>query len=235
MLGLKEFNLDSYMFRFLWQPLKKAGRLFDFMEIRSTYILALPLFAMGLYGVYHQEMIPAVMLKYIPEFFALIGLIFVLKAFVERKSALNAWVLIMVNQLFQSLTFGFNEEFDYSQVHIFLSGILISTFVGIYCINKLREAKQNVSLNSFHGHAYEHPRLAFLFVIACLGLAGFPITPTFIGEDLMLGHIHENQYPLLAMIILNIILDGLVIFRIYSRLFLGPHTKGYHEVAYRSS
>ena len=51
----------------------------------------------------------------------------------------------------------------------------------------------------------------------------------------MLGHIHENQFPLLILIVLNLIMDGLVIFRIYSRLFLGPHEKGYHETAYRSS
>lgn len=234
-LGIKEFGLDTFMFRFLWQPLKKAGRLFDFMEIRSTYLFALPLFLMGLYGVLHKELIPTQILRFLPEIFALLGLVFILKAFVERKSALNAWVLIMVNQLFQSLTFSFNEEFDMSQVGLFLSGIFISTMVGIYCINKLRNSKEDVSLNAFWGHAYEHPRLAFVFVVACLGLAGFPITPSFIGEDLMLGHIHENQFPLLALIVLNIILDGLVIFRIYSRLFTGPHTKGYHEVAYRSS
>ncbi len=234
-LGIKEFGLDTFMYQFLWQPLKKAGNAFNFMEIRSTYILALPVFLMGLYGVLHQDLIPPVFLRYLPEFFALAGLVFILKAFVERKSALNAWVLIMVNQLFQSLTFGFNDGFDLGQVSIFLSGIVVSTMVGIYCINKLRLGGENVSLDDFHGHSYEHPRLAFLFVVACLGLAGFPITPTFIGEDLMLGHIHENQMPLLALVILNIILDGLVIFRIYSRLFTGPHTKGYHEVAQRSS
>jgi NADH:ubiquinone oxidoreductase subunit 5 (subunit L)/multisubunit Na+/H+ antiporter MnhA subunit len=233
--GIKEFSLDEFMFRYLWSPLKRIGNLLEFMEIRSTYVIALPIFFMGLYGVYHQEFIPAEVVRYLPEFFALLGMVFVLKAFVERKSALNAWVLIMVNQLFQSLTFGFNEEFDFTQVHIFLSGIFISTIVGIYVINKLRGSKEDVSLDAFHGHSYEHPRLAFLFVIACLGLAGFPITPTFIGEDQMLGHIHENQFPLLGLIVLNIILDGLVIFRIYSRLFLGQHKKGYHEVAYRSS
>jgi hypothetical protein len=28
-------------------------------------------------------------------------------------------------------------------------------------------------------------------------------------------------------------MDGLVVFRIYARLFLGPNEKGYHEVAYQ--
>ncbi|MFT4687399.1 MAG: NADH:ubiquinone oxidoreductase subunit 5 (subunit L)/multisubunit Na+/H+ antiporter MnhA subunit [Neolewinella sp.] len=235
MLGVKEFNLDRFQFNYLWNPLKKAGRLFSFMNDRSTYVLALPPFLIGLYAVYHQNLLPGWLVSYLPETFAAIGLVFILKAFVERGSALTSWALIIVNQLYQSLAFGFNEEFDFTQVHIYLSGIFISGFVGIWVLNKLNRGGESTLLNRFHGHAYEHPRLAFVFVVAALGLAGFPITPTFIGEDLMLGHIHENQLPLLLLIVLNLILDGLVIFRIYSRIFLGPHDKGYHEVAYRSS
>jgi hypothetical protein len=216
-------------------PLKKAGNAFRFLNDTNTYIVALPFFLIGLYGVYHQDLLPREVLQYLPEAFALFGFIFILKAFVERKSALTAWVLIIVNQLYQSLAFGFNEGFDFVQVHIYLSGIFIAGLIGVWVITKLRKGKENVSLNQFNGHVYEHPRLAFIFVIACLGLAGFPITPTFIGEDLMLGHIHENQIPLLVLIVLNLILDGLVIFRIYARLFLGQHKKGYHEFSYRSS
>ncbi|MBC6996605.1 proton-conducting transporter membrane subunit [Neolewinella lacunae] len=234
-LGIREFNLDRFQYNFLWNPLKKAGRLFAFLDDRATYVLALPPFLMGLYAVYHQEFLPAWLLGYLPEAFAAVGLVFILKSFVERGSALTSWALVIVSQLYQSLAFGFNEEFDFTQVHIYLSGIFTAGLLGIWCINKLYRSGESTLLSRFHGHAYEHPRLAFVFVIAALGLAGFPITPTFIGEDLMLGHIHENQLPLLILIVLNIILDGLVIFRIYSRLFLGPHDKGYHEVAYRSS
>ncbi len=106
---------------------------------------------------------------------------------------------------------------------------------GSWVLNNVNPGGESNLMNRLHGHGYEHRRLAFVFVVAAQGLAGFPITPTFIGEDLMLGHIHENQLPLLLLIVLNLILDGLVIFRIYSRIFLGPHDKGYHEVAYRSS
>ncbi|MFT6861731.1 MAG: NADH-quinone oxidoreductase subunit L [Akkermansiaceae bacterium] len=234
-LGIKEFNLDRFMFRFLWRPLKKTGGFFGKLGTQNTYILALPPFLMGAWAAYHKEVIPESLLHYLPEAFALVGLVFILQAFVERRSALNAWALIVVNQLYQALAFSFNEEFDMSQVYLYLSGILVSAVIGICVINRLRNNGEDVSLAKFHGHSFEYPRLAFLFVFACLGLAGFPVTPTFIGEDLMLGHIHENQFPLLILIVLNLIMDGLVIFRIYSRLFLGPHEKGYHETAYRSS
>ncbi len=234
-LGIQEFNLDSFMFRFLWRPLKRTGKLFDFLGIRNTYVLALPPFLMGLWAAYNRLLIPDWLLRYLPEAFALAGLVFILKAFVERRSALNAWVLIVVNQLYQSLAFSFNEEFAFSQVYLYLSGISVSALIGIWAINRLRNNGENVSLSKFNGHVYVYPRVAFIFMFACLGLAGFPVTPTFIGEDLMLGHIHENQFPLLILIVANLIMDGLVIFRIYSRLFLGPHEKGYHEVSYRSS
>ena len=72
-------------------------------------------------------------------------------------------------------------------------------------------------------------------MVAALSLSGFPITPTFIGEDLLLGKIDEHQFALLGFSALSLIMDGLVVFRIYARLFLGPNQQGYHEVAYRSS
>jgi NADH:ubiquinone oxidoreductase subunit 4 (subunit M) len=66
-------------------------------------------------------------------------------------------------------------------------------------------------------------------------VAGFPITPTFIGEDLMFTHIHEDQ-PLLAFFVgLSFIIDGIAIIRIYARVFLGPHVNSVYEMAYRSS
>ncbi len=220
-LGLREWGLDGLLARAFWAPLKRIGRLFGFLGDRGTYVLALPVFAIGLYMVYHKAMLPAEVLRYLPEVFAALGLIFVLKAFVERSSALVAWSLVVINQLFQSLAFGFNEEFDFGQVHIFLSGILLCAMLGAYVLQRLASKGGSLTLDAWHGSAQAYPKLALLFVFSALGLAGFPITPTFIGEDLMLGHVHENQIVLLTLIVLSIILDGLAVMRIYARVFLG--------------
>jgi formate hydrogenlyase subunit 3/multisubunit Na+/H+ antiporter MnhD subunit len=74
-----------------------------------------------------------------------------------------------------------------------------------------------------------------VFLIACLGVSGFPITPTFIGEDLLFSHIHEDQALLAFFVALSFIIDGLAIIRIYARVFMGPHVKSVYETAYRSS
>ena len=74
-----------------------------------------------------------------------------------------------------------------------------------------------------------------LFLLACLGLAGFPITPTMIGEDLVFSSIREDQYFLALFLAISLIVDGLALVRIYARLFLGPHVKTYHSIAHKSS
>jgi NADH-quinone oxidoreductase subunit L len=234
-LSIKEWNLDTYMNNWLWRPLKKTGNVFSFINKNALLYFFIPLFAAGLFFAYNKSVIPDGVLHLLPLLFALIAVMMILRAFTERRFAKTSWLLIILNQLFTSLSVAFNEQFDYTQVHIYLSGVFVSGILGYMCLRFLRNSGESVSLDQFHGHAYEHPRLAFVFLIASLGLAGFPITPTFIGEDFIIGHIHENQFTLTALTALSLILDGLAIFRIYSRLFLGPHEKGYHETAYRSS
>ena len=92
-----------------------------------------------------------------------------------------------------------------------------------------------MSLDDFYGHAFEHPKIAIIFLICSLTLAGFPISPTFIGEDLIFSHVHFNQIGLAFFTSLSLIINGLAAIRIYSRVFLGPHIKKYHDVAKRSA
>lgn len=234
-LSIKEWNLDTMMYRYLWQPVKKAGNQLQLIPLNSIYFFFIPIFMGGLFFVYHQDIIPVSILHYLSEIFSLLGLLMVLKAFTERKNAIVAWGLVVMNQLFMTLSIGFNERFDFTQVHIYLSGIVVSAIIGFWSLNYLKSKGEQINLDGFHGMSYERPRLSNLFLIACLGISGFPITPTFIGEDLILGHIHEKQIVLTVLTAINLVLDGLAIFRVYARIFLGPHDKPYHEVAYRSA
>lgn len=234
-LAVKEWNLDTFQYRFLWSPLKRVGHWFDFLTPKLIAWVFVPLYLVGLYGVYHRAYIPDEMSHYLPIFFALLGIIMALKAFVSRDDARMAWGMIVLNQLYTSVAVAYNEQFDFEQVHLFLSGVFIAAGVGFWCLQRLHRARASLLLNQFQGHSYTFPRLTALFMVACLALSGFPITPTFIGEDLMMGHIHTNQYGLTLLMSLALILDGLAVFRIYGRIFLGPHLRGYHEVAYRSS
>lgn len=234
-LGIREFHLDQWMYKYLWSPFKKLGNLLQRIPPVLIFAIYIPVFLASLYGVYHQSMLPTSLIERLPLIFGILSFFLILISFAERKSAMYSWVLIILNQLYITLSIGYNEVFDYSQVHLYLSGVFVCGLLGFLVIRILKNQGESVDLNSFHGHVYEHPSLAFLFVLSCLGLAGFPITPSFLGEDLMLTHVHAHQLDLILVIALNLILVGLVSFRIYARLFLGLHERGYHVVAYRSA
>jgi formate hydrogenlyase subunit 3/multisubunit Na+/H+ antiporter MnhD subunit len=110
-------------------------------------------------------------------------------------------------------------------------------------IKKYLPSQEKVGLESFAKRlkrynilkTLEYPRTAFVFLLACLGMAGFPITPTMIGEDLIFSSVKEDQYFLAFFLSVSLIIDGLALVRMYARLFLGPHVKTYHSIAYKSS
>ena len=79
------------------------------------------------------------------------------------------------------------------------------------------QAGQKVSLNQYLGHVYEHPKFAFFFLLAALGVTGFPITTTFIGEDLIFSHIESHQVLLAFFIASSFIVSGIAGIPIYTR------------------
>jgi NADH:ubiquinone oxidoreductase subunit 5 (subunit L)/multisubunit Na+/H+ antiporter MnhA subunit len=234
-LSLKEWNLDSLMYKYMWNPLKRLGGRWSFLTFKNVYIFFALTFLIGLFFAINPSFVSAKWKHYFPLIFGFIGLLMVIKAFTERASVRLSWSLIITNHLGIALAISFNEHFDISHHIWYLSGVLVSGIVGYICIQHLRKLENWVSLDKFYGHSYEHPRIALVFLIACLGVAGFPITPTFIGEDLIFSHIHQDQILLATFISLSLIINGLAAIRIYARIFLGPHVKTYHGVAKRSS
>jgi len=118
---------------------------------------------------------------------------------------------------------------------LYLGGIYIAALVGVFALEHMRLREGGIDLTRFHGHYYEYPRTSFVVLLASLGISGFPITTAFLGEDLLFAHIGDHQLGLAVLFAVSFVVDGLAAMRIFARLFFGPHSKTYHEVAYRSS
>lgn len=235
MLSLKEWNLESIVYTLLWKPFKRSGKKLKFLTLKNVMYFFVPIFLLGLYGLYLGENIPFHIQGYLSILFAIMGFMMVLKAFTERKSVLLSWILIIINHFCVAIAVAFNEDFEFIDVYLYLSGIVVAGALGYFALRWLKKREPSLDLNQFHGHSYEYPILALVFLTFCLGLAGFPITPTFIGEDLIFSHIHENQLLLALFVSLSFVVDGLSLIRLYARIFMGPHIKTYHEIAYKSS
>lgn len=235
-LSLKEWNLDRLMNRLIFSPFKKIGHRLDFLTPRNVLFVVLPLYAVGLLALLQDGLVPPAIRPFLPVSFSFLGLVMVFKAFSERKYPELGWLLVIMNHLWIALAVSFNEQYDRTQTFLYLSGVAFAGLVGYACLRRLKRAEPlHFDLNQYYGHVYEYRGLSLLFLLACLGVMGFPITGTFIGEDLIFSHIHENQFVLAFFNALSFILGGIALIRIYSRLFLGPHVKTYHETPLRSA
>jgi formate hydrogenlyase subunit 3/multisubunit Na+/H+ antiporter MnhD subunit len=223
------------MYRYLWNPLKWAGRKLDFITLSGITLFGVVAYMMGIVVLYEESLIPETIQRYLSILFAMLSVVFVLRAFSERKKVRLSWLLVLMNHFWIVLAISINENFGWSEAALYLSGVIVFGAAGYLCLRLLISLEKEIDLDRFHGHAYLYPGLAFTFLICCLAIAGFPITPTFIGEDLIFTHVHEDQWLLAFFIALSLVIDSLAIIRIYARVFLGPHGKSVYEMGYRSS
>jgi NADH-quinone oxidoreductase subunit L len=234
-LCLKEWNLDTFLYLYLWYPMKWLGRKMDFLTVKWVLFIFIPLYLIGLFSVYNKDLTPDTIEKALPFIFCLIALVMVLKSFVKRKNVYLGWTLVVMSHFWIALAVSFNEQFTFAHVHLYLSGIAACGILGFLCLYRIYVAETLVDLDQFYGYSYLYPKISFLFLLACIGVAGFPITPSFIGEDLIFSHIHEDQAVLALFVALTFIINGLSVIRIYARVFLGPYAKSMYETANRSS
>lgn len=231
MLSIKEWNLDRMLTRLLWQPFKWTGRNLGFLTHSISIVVLL---ATGLAAVYFFSS-GFVINSSLPLILAGLGLLMVLRSFSERADARRPWLLACGAQLFIVLAVMLNGGFAAREMIIYLSGTILSGITGYICLSRIASIDNDISLNHFHGYTYEQPWPAFIFLLSCLGLLGFPITPTFIGVDVLFSRIGEHQWLLISFIALGFVFIELALLRIYARVFMGQHKKADHAIAFKSS
>lgn len=234
-LSLREWDLDNLVSRYFFKPIEKISRFFDFFSLKWGILLFVPIYCCGLGLLKNKELVPLWLINVLPTAIIFMGLLMVVKSFTERDRPETAWLLIIMNHLWAALAISFNDSFGLNQSFVYLCGIIVGGIAGLLCIVYMRSKEHTMDLKMNHGHIYEHKSIALVFLIAALCLAAFPITPSFIGEDLMLSHIRQDQIFLAVITTVSYMFGGLCLIRVYSRIFLGPHEKTYHEIAYKSA
>jgi formate hydrogenlyase subunit 3/multisubunit Na+/H+ antiporter MnhD subunit len=236
MLGIKEWNMDPLLKKILWDPFKFIGRAFQFLNNRKGIYGFGIFFLVGFLLFAFDDHLPEQIDKYLHLLFAFIGTILVLVAFTEKRNALNAWYFIILSQFYIVLAIAkLNDEYEYLEILLYSIGLLFAAIAGIIILRKLQVAEKKLKLDDFYGHIYHHSGLGNWFLVACLAFVGLPFTPSFIGIDLMFSHVDHDEYILIALISISFLVLELSVLRIYARLFLGPHKRQTHPIAYRSS
>ncbi|MBC7890421.1 MAG: hypothetical protein H7Z13_21300 [Ferruginibacter sp.] len=236
MLGIKEWNLDSIMFTYLWSPFKWLGKQLQFLQ-SSIFIgiLAFTGLALLTIGYTYQNSIPSSG-GALPLIVMGIALAVILFAFSYRQSALKAWAYLLIAHMFIIAAVLLNTTHINSiEIIFYVSGILPAFLLGYYCLQKIKAIDNDISLNQYHGYVYEQETTGLLFLFAVIGMLGFPVTAAFIGIDVLFTYIESSQGALIILMGLCLLFIELSAFRILLRIFMGPHKKLNHPVAFRSS
>jgi NADH:ubiquinone oxidoreductase subunit 2 (subunit N) len=165
-----------------------------------------------------------------------IALLVILFAFSYRQSAITAWIYLFTGHLFIIAAVIFNTAHINSiEIVFYFSGIFLAFLLGLYCLQKIKAIDNDITLNRYHGYVYEQENTGFLFLLAAMGMLGFPITAAFIGIDVLFTYVRSDQYGVITLLGLSLFFVELAAFRILLRIFFGPHKKLYHPVAFRST
>ena len=234
-LGIKEWNLDRLMYRFLWNPFKWLGSKFIVINNKIAVVFLLLVFLLGMTTFFSESELHHYVDAALPVVFSIIGLVLILKSFADRGNAISAWLFVIAGQVFITLSIALHEPIPIHQIVIYFSAILVACIIGFICLKAIKKIDNDIKLDKFHGYSYEAPVVDFIFMVCCLALIGFPFTPTFLGIDLLFSHIHESHWLLVATTSISFIFIEIAILRLYARIFLGQHKKNTHAIAYKSS
>jgi NADH-quinone oxidoreductase subunit L len=236
MLGIKEWNLDTFMFTYLWSPFKWIGKQFSFLKSTIVMLIVAMAGVVILVVVLNHPDFLQFTMDYLPVILAAMALGIILFSFSYRGNAITAWIYLFIAHIFIiAAIVSTLQDVNSIEVLFYATGILAAALLGIFCLQKINAIDKDSGLNKFHGYVYEQKGTAFLFLIAAIGLLGFPVTAAFIGIDVFFTYINPQQIILIGLIALCFIFIELAAIRIYCRIFLGPHKKLNHPVAFRSS
>lgn len=235
-LSMKEYYLDVIINKLIFKNIKRLGGYLNKLNLNNILYSFIPFYVASIYIRINNTFIPKEIIALFPFGFAFFGLLMVLRAFSERKHPRFAWILLFLNHFWVALAISFNDDFAWQEIGVYLSGVIVFGAIGYYLLTRLRKLEPNhFSLYQYYGHVKEHKTLSIAFLISCLGLMGFPITYTFIGEDVIYSHIRVNEYYLALFNASSYIIGGIALVRIYARLFLGNHVKTYHPTPLKTA
>ena len=235
-LAVKEWNLDTMMFKYVWSPFKWIGRKLSFLNGRGLQIFFVVAIVSSVLLLLQKENHSDWVYTVLPAVFLGLALLFTLFAFSSRRSASSAWNYILLTHIFIITAIFINaKEVHTTELLLYGCGVLTAYLIGLFCLNKTYSIDQDISLNKYHGYVYENKVTAVLFLIAAIGLLGFPVTTAFIGIDVFFTYVENGKPVLIVLMALCFIFIELAAIRIFLRIYMGPHKKLYHPVAFRTS
>lgn len=233
-LGIKEWDMNTAVKKYVWGSLKMVGRRFAFLDTLSIQIgllvVAVAAALLSLLGVLSSSGEMTIVISA-----AVISSMLYVRAYATKRTAQIAWNLIGLGHLFGAISLAAVADESWQYLAVYAIGVFVAFVVGHLCLAYVRSKREPDTLTEYHGVIYAHPRIGNLFFIMVLLFMAFPISPSFIAQETLLGMIPANYMPLIVLFCVSYLVMGVGIMRLYMKVFFGPYRKSHHEKAYRSS
>ncbi|MBY0370308.1 hypothetical protein K2X33_06445, partial [bacterium] len=141
---------------------------------------------------------------------------------VERRSFEHAWHAVGFSAAVSGLVVLIHDPGAPRDVVLYLSGMFPGWLVGGLVLRSLEPEHGPSGTSHFYGLRQSRPTASLVLFLSFLFVAGFPISPAFIGEDLILHHCAGSSLWVAGAISLGYVINGLTLARIYCHLCLGP-------------
>ena len=224
--ALQEGHLERLVRNILWEPLKRIGQKLNRINswLKGLALLALvglvaAVMATGNLDGNSYAAIPVS-----------IGMVLVsLSAFSQKRSPFKVWNGVALSSSLAGVAVWLMNPQALNDVLLFLTGIIPAWLLGIWVLSRILK-QINFAENPFiyRAVAETHPGLSLLLFLSFLGLVGFPITPAFLGEDLLLSHASSHHPWFAAPITIAFVVNGIAIARVFLRLCMGRPSEVCH-------
>jgi len=220
--SLQEGNLEHIVRAALWNPLKRIGATINGMKPWLNLLIGASVFGLAwftLEGV-------GVNTKYLALPIAVFMVLASLSAFSQKHSPFSVWNAITLSSILAGVAIWFLNPDAWFDVAIFSSGIIPAWILGIVILAKLlKDDNFADSPFAYRAMAETQPKLSLLLFLSFLGLVGFPISPAFLGEDLLLSHASSHDPWFALPITIAFVINGIAAARVFQRLCMGRPTE----------
>ncbi|HSX07077.1 MAG TPA: proton-conducting transporter membrane subunit [Candidatus Saccharimonadia bacterium] len=233
-LSIKEWNMNTAVSRYVWRPLKSIGRAFAFLDAFAVQGISLVLLLIIAWIAAHVALAVSTKLA-ISTVAAMISILFYVRAYTTKNSAKIGWNLIMLGHLFGTLFLGLASKGSSRYLVGYGAGVAVAFIMGHACLWYLQVRGESLILGEYHGSIYAFKKLGNFFFLVCLLFMAFPVSSSFLAQDILLSLIPRNHELQIGLFCITYLLVGVGVMRLYAKVFFGPYKTGYHEVAYKSS
>lgn len=216
--SLQEGNLEFLIRAVLWEPLKRIGTSVNDMNPWLKVMNAFVLFLLVLLAIQGADADT----KYLALPLSVFMVLASLSAFSLKHSPFKVWNAIGISSLLAAVAVWFLNPAASFDIALFVSGIIPAWILGIVVLAKLLKHDHFASTPfAYRALAETQPKLSLLLFLSFLGLVGFPISPAFLGEDLLLSHASSHDPWFALPITVAFVINGIAAARVFLRLCMG--------------